>query len=129
MSAIAYRPGRWPASHLAARSAPWANVSRFVATWVSSSRSPRAGEVGRVPADLVADPQGVQADLAALPHALVAVAVVHERVPRLAGGPQDRLGQPHRGAARGVLLEPVVPLDDLRVVVVAEAPSRPRRRS
>ena len=45
------------------------------------------GEVGGVPADLVADAQGVHADLAALADGFVAVAVVDERVLRLVRWP------------------------------------------
>ena len=70
-------------------------------------------EDDRVLAGVVAGPQGVQADLA--PGSLADLAVPAVDEPVRADRPADDLGQPQRGAAGGILLEVVVPLDDLDV--------------
>src|SRR5207248_3948698 len=41
-SCMSYNPGGLPTTHCAARTAPRAKLSRLVARWVSSSRSPSA---------------------------------------------------------------------------------------
>ena len=79
------------------------------------------GEIGGVPADLVADTQRMHADLARLAECVVAVAVEDQGIAGLAGGFKDGVGQAQGGAGGGVLLEAVVAFDDLDVVVVAEA--------
>ena len=84
-------------------------------------------EDDRVLAGVVAGAEGVQADLAPRALADQAVAAVDEPIRARADRLADDLGQPQRGAARGVLLEVMVPLDDLDVGRVAQAPAPPRR--
>jgi hypothetical protein len=60
----------------------------------------------------------VEADLAARPLADEPVSAMREAV--RADRPADDLGEPQGGPARGVLLEVVVPLDDLDVGRVAQ---------
>src|SRR5579884_843564 len=81
------------------------------------------GETGGVATDLVADAQGVHADLAALASGVVAVAVEDQRVPRLVRGLEDRVGQAERRAGGGIFLETMMGLDDLDVIVVAQSSS------
>ena len=120
---MSYNPGACvPRSHAAARSAPAAKVSRLVARWTSSTRSPASAK------RTVCSPTTSPPRTACRPISFLR-ALADQALPAVAGSPRRiaepaHIGQdfcePASGAAGRVLLEPVMHLDDFEVEAGAE---------
>ena len=120
-SAIPYRPGGRPISHSAARNAPRAKISRSVARWVSSTRSPAAAKVTVCSPTMSPARSHRETDAAGRARLRGSVPLVDGEVrKRLAVRPGHGFAEGKRGAGGRVALHAMVRLAHFHIVALPE---------
>src|ERR1019366_10064556 len=81
---------------------------------------PQGSEICGMPADFIADAQGVDSDLTGFSDDIAAMAIEGQGILGSARCFENRLSQAHGRTAGGVFLEAVMSLDNLDVVTFTE---------